>query len=457
VKDLAGEWSIAKPLDGQINYKQALETVGGFRIRFENLEKEGHLISLARRALGIISVDDQNADIKIVLEEIRDVEQVWLQLGQIWSELNVLRESHWSDLPVATLKSTLINTEDHISGLPIFIKQYSGYAYLEKRIQELKKINGLLIDLKSDFLRERHWFHLIGVLDLKVKYQQLGRVTLGQFWDSMLFQKESQVKEILNAARGEIILEDFLVSIRETWNNYNLSFVTFQGKCHLIRGWEELISTCKDHLASLASMSSSVYYGIFEEEASQLEKKLDHVFLVFDSWIEVQRQWVYLEGIFNGNAEIGLLLPMETSRFSSLNLEFIQLMGKVHRTMKVLDVVAIQDIRATLARFDNVFGVLQTALLQYLELQRAEFSRFFFVGDEDLLDIIGNAKDLLHIQKHLKKMFPGINSIQRADDDESTIVAVISPEGEILKLMEPVPTNPKRISFFLLKFELYLK
>lgn len=46
-------------------------------------------------------------------------------------------------------------------------------------------------------------------------------------------------------------------------------------------------------------------------------------------WIEVQRRWVYLEGIFTGSADINMLLPQESSRFRSINSEFVNLMKRV--------------------------------------------------------------------------------------------------------------------------------
>jgi dynein heavy chain 1 len=33
----------------------------------------------------------------------------------------------------------------------------------------------------------------------------------------------------------------------------------------------------------------------------------------------------------------------------------------------------------------------------YLETQRSAFARFYFVGDDDLLDIIGNSKDVTNV------------------------------------------------------------
>ena len=77
------------------------------------------------------------------------------------------------------------------------------------------------------------------------------------------------------------------------------------------------------------------------------------------------------------------------------------------------------------------------ALGEYLERERSSFPRFYFVGDEDLLEIIGNSKDILRIMKHLKKMFAGIATIQ-LDDDLTQIMGMSSREGEEIRFTEPI-------------------
>jgi len=57
---------------------------------------------------------------------------------------------------------------------------------------------------------------------------------------------------------------------------------------------------------------------VFEEEALTWEEKLNRINTLFDVWIDVQRRWVYLEGIFSGSADIKTLLPVETSRFHNI-------------------------------------------------------------------------------------------------------------------------------------------
>lgn len=59
---------------------------------------------------------------------------------------------------------------------------------------------------------------------------------------------------------------------------------------------------------------------------------------------------------------------------------------------------------------------MQKALGEYLERERALFPRFYFVGDEDLLDIIGNGRDVAKVQKHLKKMFAGLHHVLLSND-----------------------------------------
>ena len=64
-------------------------------------------------------------------------------------------------------------------------------------------------------------------------------------------------------------------------------------------------------------------------------------------------------------------------------------------------------------------------------------SRFYFVGDEDLLEIIGNGKNLVRLQKHFKKMFAGVSYIV-VDEDDSQVIGIGSKEGEEVIFPSPV-------------------
>ncbi|KAF9245447.1 dynein heavy chain, N-terminal region 2-domain-containing protein [Melanogaster broomeanus] len=184
-------------------------------------------------------------------------------------------------------------------------------------------------------------------------------------------------------------------------------------------------------------MKLSPYYKVFEEEAGSWEEKLNRIHVLFDVWIDVQRQWVYLEGIFSGSTDIKHLLPVESVRFQNINAEFLTVMKKVYKSPFVIDVMNIQGIQKSLERLADLLNKIQKALGEYLERERSSFPRFYFVGDEDLLEIIGNSKDILRIMKHLKKMFAGISTI-RLDDDLTQIQGMASREGEEVRFSEPI-------------------
>jgi len=215
-----------------------------------------------------------------------------------------------------------------------------------------------------------------------------------------------------------------------------LDLVSYQNKCRLIRGWDDLFAKCSENLNSLQAMRHSPYYKEFEDEASSWEDKLNRVHVLFDIWIDVQRQWVYLEGVFTGNADIKHLLPIESSRFQNINSEFFTVMKKVYKSPYILDVLNISGVQKSLERLAELLNKIQKALGEYLERERVSFPRFYFVGDEDLLEIIGNSNDTYRIQKHFKKMFAGLSGLIM--DDDSLISGFTSKEGEEVRLKKEI-------------------
>ena len=67
------------------------------------------------------------------------------------------------------------------------------------------------------------------------------------------------------------------------------------------------------------------------------------------------------------------------------------------------------------------------------------FPRFFFLSNEDLLEIIGQAKDPEPINKHIKKIYECINKLWAISNGKGlqkvyTIQKLIAQDGEEIEL-----------------------
>jgi dynein heavy chain 1, cytosolic len=432
ISTLQTDWNKEKPI-GAAKFSSAIEQLSIFAGRVSRLEEEVDRIRKARQALDL---DDAREDEKLkpIAGEISDLRTVWNELASIWKEIDEMKEVAWTAVIPRKIRKQLEDLVAKLKSLPNKIRQYQAFLHVQELLKQFLDNNGIVTDLRSEALKERHWKLLRKKLGVSWVLTEL---TLGDVWDSDLQKNKSSYNEIISQAQGELALEEFLKEVKEIWQTFELDLVVYQRKTSLIRGWDELFGKIAEHVNSISAMKNSPYFKVFEADALQWEEKLNKSHALFDIWIDVQRRWVYLEGIFSGSSDIRNLLPRESARFDTINSEFLNLMTRVSKTRVVMEIVAFEGIDKLLERLSDLLTKIQKALGEYLERQRSAFPRFYFIGDEDLLDVIGNSKDLLKVQKHLKKMFAGLSQLL-LDSTGNIIEGMSSPEGEVVPFKKHV-------------------
>ena len=174
------------------------------------------------------------------------------------------------------------------------------------------------------------------------------------------------------------------------------------------------------------AMTFSAFKGPFEERIDNWNETLQMVSEVVDEWLAVQRNWLYLQPIFD-SADINKQLPIEGKRFNSVDKHWRQTM--VAATGDVLCIKFCND-KKLLERFKEsckLLDMVQKGLSDYLETKRAGFSRFYFLSNDELLEILSESKDPLRVQPHLKKCFEGIKNVKFEDE---LIITGMKSSGE---------------------------
>ena len=79
--------------------------------------------------------------------------------------------------------------------------------------------------------------------------------------------------------------------------------------------------------------------------------------------------------------------------FSNINNSFRNLFDTWHQQRLVSAVVLAEGVQERFQNMKETLERIQKSLNQYLEKKRQSFPRFYFLSNEDLLEILGNSRD----------------------------------------------------------------
>lgn len=185
-------------------------------------------------------------------------------------------------------------------------------------------------------------------------------------------------------------------------------------------------------------MKGSPFAKIFEERIVEWEDWLKYTQDLFDYFLKVQAVWLYLEPVFT-SPDITKHLPTEGEEFRKVDFDWRnQIMGKITRDAKVLEYTKDRRMLEVLKDSHIRLEKVQKGLNSYLEGKRTNFPRFYFLSNDELLEILSETKDPQRVQPHLKKCFEGIQKLKI--DDEKKIHGMYSSEGEYVEFLTVVDT-----------------
>lgn len=97
-------------------------------------------------------------------------------------------------------------------------------------------------------------------------------------------------------------------------------------------------------MLTVHSMAASQFIGPFLNVVQKWERVMHTISEVLEVWVDLQRKWLYLEGIFVGG-DIRLQLPDETKRFDNIDQVFRKIMIDTSKRLNVLECCTIKGIQ----------------------------------------------------------------------------------------------------------------
>uniref|UniRef100_A0A3Q4HAW8 Cytoplasmic dynein 2 heavy chain 1 n=1 Tax=Neolamprologus brichardi TaxID=32507 RepID=A0A3Q4HAW8_NEOBR len=308
---------------------------------------------------------------------------------------------------------------------------------LQGEVDKYKNMIPVLKYVRGDHLSQDHWLDMFRLLGLP-RGMTLERLTFSDLLAvaNTIIEKAMELKDLNSRAQAEVTIREALREL-DLWGaaaTFTLTeYTDSSGRTlTLIKDWKDIVNQVGDNRCLLQSLKDSPYYRSFQDKVSLWEVRLSDLDEYLLSLNAIQRRWVYLEPIFGRGA-----LPREEARFKRVDEDFRSIMSDIQRDNRVVSLSSRAGIRNSLVTILDQLQRCQKSLNEFLEEKRSAFPRFYFIGDDDLLEILGQATNPSVIQSHLKKLFAGIHSVV-FDEHCQHIVAMCSLEGEIVPLRNSV-------------------
>jgi dynein heavy chain len=391
-----------------------------------------------KKILGMENVEFDFEEIHDLLNDLNLKKRLWEDKGE-WARL----KNRVMDSPISTfdvlavekdVKKIQTNAKRALKDLPT----NKVLLDLLQSVQEFSPILPVVNDLRNPCLKDRHWVQIKELTGIDF-LEQRENFTLIDLIANKVTDHYESITGIATSAQQENILENLMDEINLRWKSTEFEVKSYKDNGMFILGdTSNVISDLDDSLVTINTILGSRYVGGIRKAVDELRSTLMLFQETLDEWLTCQKNWMYLETIFN-SPDIQKQLPVAAKKFQTVDRYWRVVMKATNESPKALEAGTKDKSRLTEFRKHNLsLDEIQKELEDYLETKKKAFPRFYFLSNDELLEILSQAKDPRAVQPHLRKCFDNLVKLDFGDAENSVdIFAMFSGENE--KVVFPRP------------------
>ena len=360
-----------------------------------------------------------------------------------WNSLHQFRvdSSQWMSNPCESLELDQITNgvdDAYTAAYKMLKLRRDDQVVMRTReeIEAFRKYVPLLNEVANPALQPRHWEKIFKVFD-KGAYDPEAPPTASDLLEWGALDMLEQLETIGAQASKEYSLAQTLKKMTTEWEGQEFRCIPYKDTgTYVLGGSDDAQALLDDQIVKAQGMCASPFVKPFEADAKAWSATLNTLQDMLDNWLKCQQTWLYLEPIFSSE-DIVKQMPEEGEKFRQVDNEWRDIMNA---TKEAPDVITIGRDKERLDRLEEcniLLDAIQKGLSAYLEKKRLFFPRFFFLSNDEMLEILSETKDPTRVQPHLKKCFEGVAKL-KFEGEDFLITAMISEESEEVPLMQPV-------------------
>jgi len=470
------------------------EKLDGYKAQIESFERDGDVdkreevytgkVEVLVKALEEAAAEAEEINDQEILfgwgitryTEVTKLNKKFEPFKRLWTMTWETFKNHreWMQGPFSKLNSEVIdeNVSDAVRAMAKLVKSFSGkgggelmpkpLAVAEATAEKLEKFKDMLPMVHAvcnPGLRTRHWekmTEIIAIPNFELKKDEF--TSLQRLIDKGVKEHTAKLAEVSDVASREYTMEKALDKMVADWEGLDLRFKPWKetgtsildGACV-----DEVQAVLDDQIVKVTAMGASPFAKPFADRVGPWGIRLDRLQSIVDQWLKCQAKWLYLEPIFSSD-EIGKQIPTEAAAFNTMDTTWRRIMDVVQAAPKAVDAPNVENLLEDLEESNRQLDIVEKGLNDFLDTKKMAFPRFFFLSNDELLEILSEGKDPLRVQPFMKKCFEAVQKVEFTE--QITMKTIVSVEGESVPLCKEIdPAETGAVEKWMLEFEDVMK
>jgi dynein heavy chain len=286
---------------------------------------------------------------------------------------------------------------------------------IKRQIEEFKPVMPVITALRNPGLKDRHWSIMSKELGVELIPGE-NLKTLNDVYTLDLLDKEESITKVCESAGKEYAIEAALDKMMKDWAPMKFEILPYRETgSFVLKGADDVQQLLDDNIVMTQAMGFSPFNKPHKARLDAWAEKLNLMSEIIEQWLNCQRNWMYLEPIFSSD-DIMKQLPTEGQKFKACDRQWRKLLKIAYENPICLQFTETPDVLSIFTQSFNTLEQVQKGLSDYLETKRQAFARFYFLSNEELLEILSQTKDPRAVQPHLRKCFEAINKVDFQPD-----------------------------------------
>ncbi|XP_026189772.1 dynein heavy chain 3, axonemal [Cyclospora cayetanensis] len=312
---------------------------------------------------------------------------------------------------------------------------------LLQAITSFQKLLPLIKSLTHPSFQAKHWQELGALLEVEPLFHgEVVAFSLNQLVHRGWSKATQAIKHISATALREFHTKEYLQNLRGVWRSLKIEFVALgQEECgrKTLKGFETIRSLIEEHQTCVNSLLDPQIRGEVDLQTREWLQKLSQLEFLCHLLESFQASWAYLVPIFD-YPEIQQNLGKEYKVLTKLSkLWEHEVIGRLADSTNLLDFVDMDELPHMLQAASNELSAVKKSLNDFLDTKRLAFPRFWFCCNEELVQLLADAREAKLLGPHIQKCFEGIHSLQ-LDQHGKQAESMLSHLGEIMPLTRPI-------------------